>query len=80
MDAQNYFTNLNGQPKPPLKFNVFGWNLGGPVFIPKLYPHSKSRTFFFFNEEWRKLRQSACSTSLLFRLAERSGIFRDSNY
>jgi len=49
MDAQNYFTNLNGQPKPPLKFNVFGWNIGGPVFIPKLYPRSKSRTFFFFN-------------------------------
>ena len=35
------FTNLNGQPKPPLRFNVYGYNIGGPVFIPKLYPAEK---------------------------------------
>ncbi len=75
MDAQNYFTNLNGQPKPPLKFNVFGYNIGGPVIIPKLYPRSKSRTFFFFNEEWRKLRQSSLFNVPAFTQAERGGIF-----
>ncbi len=75
MDAQNYFTNLNGQPKPPLKFNVFGYNIGGPVFIPKLYPRSKSRTFFFFNEEWRKLRQSSLFNVPAFTQAERDGVF-----
>src|SRR4051812_44451397 len=52
LDAKNFFTNLNGQPKPPLRFNVFGYNIGGPFFIPKLYPKEKSKTFFFFNEEW----------------------------
>ena len=75
LDAQNYFTNLNGEPKPPLKFNVFGWNIGGPVFIPKLYPRSKSRTFFFFNEEWRKLRQSSLFNVPAFSQGERDGIF-----
>jgi hypothetical protein len=38
MDANNFFTNLNGQPKPPLRFNVYGYNISGPVFIPKIYP------------------------------------------
>jgi len=75
LDANNYFTNLNGQPKPPLRFNVYGYNIGGPVFIPKLYPRSKSRTFFFFNEEWRKLRQSSLFNVPTPSLAERTGDF-----
>jgi hypothetical protein len=75
LDAKNFFTNLNGQPKPPLRFNVFGYNLSGPVFIPKLYPRSKSRTFFFFNEEWRKLRQASIFNTPAPTAAERTGDF-----
>jgi len=75
MDAQNFFTNLNGQPKPPLRFNVYGYNLSGPVFIPKIYPKSKSRTFFFFNQEWRKLRQSNIFNTPAPTAAERTGDF-----
>src|SRR5579884_918871 len=75
LDAKNFFTNLNNQPKPPLRFNIYGWNLGGPVFIPKLYSRSKSRTFFFFNEEWRKLRQASLFNVPTFNLAERTGDF-----
>src|SRR5437868_9868686 len=33
LDAANYFTNLNGQPKPPLRFNVYGYNIGGPFCV-----------------------------------------------
>ncbi|MCU1262450.1 MAG: hypothetical protein JWO80_5335, partial [Bryobacterales bacterium] len=77
LDAANYFTNLNGQPKPPLRFNVYGYNLGGPFFIPRLYPKSKSKTFFFFNEEWRKLRQSSIFNVPTPTVAERTGDFRD---
>ena len=79
LDANNYFTNLNGQPRPPLRFNVFGWNLGGPVFIPRLYPKSKSKTFFFFNEEWRKLRQSSLFNVPTPSVAERTGDFSASS-
>ena len=75
LDAKNFFTNLNGQPKPPLRFNVFGYNVSGPVFIPKLYPKSKSRTFFFFNEEWRKLRQASIFNTPAPTAAERTGDF-----
>lgn len=45
-DARNTFS----PSVLPLKQNIFGGTLGGPVFIPKLYPKSKSRTFFFFSE------------------------------
>ena len=54
MDANNYFANLAGSPPPELRYNIFGWNLGGPVFIPKVYNTDHKKTFFFWNQEWRK--------------------------
>jgi hypothetical protein len=45
-DARNTFSPA----VLPLKQNLFGGTLGGPVFIPKLYPKGKGKTFFFFSE------------------------------
>jgi hypothetical protein len=53
-DAANYFSKLSNTPTPELRLNIFGGNIGGPVVIPGLYPRSKSRTFFFYSEEWRR--------------------------
>ena len=41
---------------PELSRNEYGANLGGPVYIPKLY-NGKNRTFFFF--AWEALRNDA---------------------
>jgi len=49
-DANTFFANLNGRPKPELRYNTFGFNLGGPVPIQK-----ERKTFFFYNMEWRRL-------------------------
>ena len=54
-DANNYISNLENQPKPELRLNIFGGNIGGPLTIPHLYNTDRKRTFFFVNEEWRKL-------------------------
>lgn len=53
LDAGNFFTNSANQPKPPLLFNDFGFNFGGPLALPG---HAK-KTFFFFEGDWRKLNQ-----------------------
>ena len=57
LDAHNYFDNNTGQnaPKAELRYNIFGANIGGPVFIPHVYNSDKKKTFFFYNEEWRKM-------------------------
>ncbi len=56
LDAHNYFDNNTGQKanKSELRYNVFGANLSGPVFIPHVYNTEKKKTFFFYNEEWRR--------------------------
>ena len=59
-DANNYIAKLNKSPKPELRVNIFGGNIGGPLFIPHLYNTHRDRTFFFFNEEGRReIRGSA---------------------
>ncbi len=42
-----------------LNYNIYGFNIGGPLWIPKVYNEKKDKTFFFWNEEWRKLIQGS---------------------
>ncbi len=46
LDADSYFSKLSQTPKPELRFNIFGGNLGGPIFIPGHYNTNQSKTFF----------------------------------
>jgi hypothetical protein len=57
LGASNFFTNAAAQQKPELRFNEFGFNVGGPVTFGKLYNKDKNKTFFFYNMEWRKYVQ-----------------------
>jgi hypothetical protein len=53
LDARNYF-NPSPQPVGELRYNIFGFNIGGPVTFGHFYNPSRKRTFFFYNMEWRK--------------------------
>ena len=63
MDANDFFNNLSGIGKQPLRYNNFGGTLGGPVWIPRLY-NGRDRTFFFFSYEGQRftLPQGAVQT------------------
>ena len=59
LNARNYFlphTNADGTGNKvgELRFNVWGFNLGGPVEIKHT---DNPKTFFFYNMEWRRLIQ-----------------------
>ena len=41
--------------KTPVRNNAFGFTLGGPVVIPKVY-NGKNKTFFFTNIDWTRFR------------------------
>ena len=54
-DARNFFQPEEVQPvKQELRYNIFGFNVGGPVTLGHLYNPDKKRTFFFYNMEWRR--------------------------
>ena len=48
LDARNFFSPT----VPPLKQNIFGYNVGGPVYIPHHYNSNKQKTFFFWSQQW----------------------------
>ena len=50
LNANDYFSNLTGKPRPGLVQNQFGGTLGGPVV--------KDRTFFFFGFERQVIRSA----------------------
>ncbi|HUL33767.1 MAG TPA: carboxypeptidase regulatory-like domain-containing protein [Candidatus Eisenbacteria bacterium] len=56
LDARNYF-NPAGTTLGKLRYNIYGFNVGGPVTFGKLYNPEKTKTFFFYNMEWRKITQ-----------------------
>ncbi|MDQ2900723.1 MAG: Plug and carboxypeptidase regulatory-like domain-containing protein [Acidobacteriota bacterium] len=51
LDARSYFTNLQGATTPKLRFNQFGGNVGGWVYIPKVSTPKNKKLFFFVNYE-----------------------------
>ena len=80
--AYEYFRNdaiqaraFNASSIPELRYNNFGWNLGGPLYIPKLFNKDKSKLFFFIGGDFKKLRQGAANTWTVPALAQRNGDF-----
>ena len=78
LNANNFFNKrftdpAKVLPRPPLRYNNFGWNLGGPVILPGYNGHNK--TFFFFGEEFRRVITYGNPTATVPTAAERAGTF-----
>ncbi|HKE24826.1 MAG TPA: TonB-dependent receptor [Bryobacteraceae bacterium] len=50
LNANSFFNNKNGLPKATTDYHEWGFNGGGPVYVPKLY-NGRNRTFFTFSLE-----------------------------
>ena len=48
LDARNFFS----ASVPPLKQNIFGYTIGGPLYIPNHYNTNKQKTFFFWSQQF----------------------------
>ncbi|HET9086418.1 MAG TPA: TonB-dependent receptor [Acidobacteriaceae bacterium] len=73
-NARNYFE----QTVPEYKKHDFGFTVGGPVYIPKLYGTGKKRTFFFYSQEFRiEIVPGNIYNQLVPSTQERTGNFSD---
>jgi hypothetical protein len=77
LDANDWFANSRGLPKPALRQNDFGGVLGGPLYLPRFgkggpsFYSGKNRTFFFFSYEGLRLRLPQTQVTLVPSVASR---------
>lgn len=76
LNANNFFNNSNSVARPVLRYNNFGYTVGGPVILPKIYD-GENKTFFFFSEEFRRVINYNASNVQVPTLDERKGIFQN---
>ena len=83
MDANDWFINQTiapsgGQaPKTPLKWNIFGYTLGGPFYIPGHYNTDKRKTFFFWSQGWARYREGTVINANVPTMLMRQGDFSE---
>ena len=80
LNDSSWLQNSLGQKPSIYRNNDFGFAVGGPVFIPKVY-HGKNKTFFFANYEG--VRYSTAAVANLYAsptAAMRAGDFSNATY
>jgi hypothetical protein len=79
LNANQFFNNQTGQLRPRYRYNIAGWTLGGPIYIPKHFNASKAKYFFFASQEYtRSLLNAANQYKMMPSAAERIGDFSQS--
>lgn len=56
LDANSWTNNKTGTAISPLRFNQFGYNVTGPVFIPGKFNTSRDKLFFTWSQEFVRYR------------------------
>jgi len=64
LDANTWARNNSPDPTlnsqaAPLRFNQFGYNIGGPLFVPKHFNADRNKLFFMFSQEFVRYRIAA---------------------
>lgn len=67
LNANDFFSNAGGNPRPAFTQNQFGGNVGGPIL--------RDRLFFFSSYEGFRQRKGSVLTTWVPTAAERSGDF-----
>ena len=72
-DANNFYTTST----QALHQNIFGYTLGGPLIIRKLYNgrSGKKKTFFFASNQWYLINAGGVARGAVFPQAMRNGNF-----
>ncbi len=80
LNANEFFNNKNGLPRPRYRFNNPGYFIGGPVLLPfTKFNRNKDKLFFFWSQDFLPLTIPSSVQNQTFPTAlERNGDFSQS--
>ncbi len=76
LDANGYFDNLADVPRPGLRYSDYGYQAGGPVWLPHVTDRTHAKTFFYLGQEF--LREEVAVQQNITNIptaVQRQGIF-----
>jgi hypothetical protein len=62
---------------PAFRYNQFGYNIGGPFYIPGKFNKDKSKYFWYWGQEWVRYRYTESATWTVPTMAMRNGDFSE---
>jgi hypothetical protein len=74
--ANNFFNNQRGVARPPYRYNIANYTIGGPIYLPGKFNRDRSRLFFFWSQEFQRQKvEFGSRTVTVPSLMERAGDF-----
>jgi len=77
LNANTWTNNRAAIVKSPSNFNQYGFTLGGPIYIPGGFNSDKSKLFFYWGEEWDRIRSVENQLAIVPSAAMRNGDFSE---
>ena len=62
---------------PPFHYNQFGYNMGGPFYIPGKFNTNRNKVFWYWGEEWVRYRYTDTNSMTVPSLLMRQGNFSE---
>jgi len=82
LNANGFFNNFNGTPRPILRQKFYGGDIGGPVYYPRFGEggptlwSGKDKAFFFFSFEAFRQNSGRANNRTVLTQEARNGVFR----
>ena len=77
LNANTWTNNRAGIVKSPVSFNQYGFTAGGPIYVPGMFNTSRNKLFFYWGEEWDRIRSVENQMATVPSLAMRNGDFSE---
>jgi hypothetical protein len=77
LNSNTWSNNAAGKGKAPDHYNQFGYNIGGPFYIPNHFNTHKDKVFWYWGEEWVRRVYTDTASWTVPTLKMRAGDFSE---
>ena len=79
LQRQRLLQQPQGVKRPVTRYNTIGYNVGGPIFVPKFFNTKKDKAFFFWSQEiWPTTKPGTLKYWTMPTALEKQGNFSSS--